>query len=113
MDCIFCQLAAKKLPAEILFENDKVLAFRDLAPKAPHHILIIPKVHVASLNEVTEEDGEMLGDLMFAASILAKELGIAEDGYRCVINTNSDGGQTVFHLHLHLMAGRAFTWPPG
>ncbi|MFL5607697.1 MAG: histidine triad nucleotide-binding protein [Gemmatimonadaceae bacterium] len=109
--CLFCRIVRKEIPATIVWEDAHSLAFRDIDPKAPTHVLVIPKVHVASLNEAT--DPTMLGRLMFAAREIAAEEGIAESGYRVVVNTGAGAGQTVFHLHLHLLGGRRLTWPPG
>ena len=113
MDCLFCKIARKELPAEVVFEDDQVVAFKDIHPKAPHHIVIIPRAHFATLNDVPAEDSPILGELLLTAQRLAKKLGVAEDGYRCLMNVNAGAGQTVFHIHLHLLAGRAFSWPPG
>ncbi|WP_086480733.1 histidine triad nucleotide-binding protein [Oceanospirillum sanctuarii] len=113
MDCLFCKLVAREIPADIVFEDDDVIAFRDIAPQAPTHILIIPKRHISTLNDLTEEDCALVGRLQFTAQKIAKEVGIAEDGYRVVMNCNEDGGQTVYHIHMHLLGGRSMTWPPG
>ena len=113
MDCIFCKIAQKQIKANIAFENDRVIAFHDLFPQAPTHILIIPKQHYTTLNDVPVEQGAILGELMTTAAQLAQELGFAESGYRVVMNCNADGGQSVYHIHLHLLAGRKLTWPPG
>ncbi len=110
-DCIFCRVASGEVPATIVKRGNGLLAFRDINPQAPTHLLIIPTTHVASLNAAREPG--VLGDMLAFARDLAHELGIAERGYRVVVNTNADGGQTVFHLHLHLLGGRAFVWPPG
>jgi histidine triad (HIT) family protein len=109
--CLFCRIIRKEIPAKIVWEDANSLAFRDIDPKAPTHVLVIPKVHVASLNEAT--DPVMLGRLVLAAREIASEEGIAESGYRVVLNTGAGAGQTVFHLHLHLLGGRRMTWPPG
>lgn len=113
MDCIFCKIAQKQIKANIAFENDRVIAFHDLFPQAPTHILIIPKQHYTTLNDVPVEEGAILGELMTTAAQLAKELDVAESGYRVVMNCNADGGQSVYHIHLHLLAGRRLNWPPG
>jgi len=113
MDCLFCKLVAREIPADIVFEDDDVIAFRDIAPQAPTHILIIPKRHISTLNDLTEEDCALVGRLQFTAQKIAKQVGIAEDGYRVVMNCNEDGGQTVYHIHMHLLGGRSMTWPPG
>lgn len=113
MDCIFCKIAAGEIPAAKVFEDERCLAFNDLSPQAPTHILIIPREHVASLDKADEKMGEILGHLLLTAADIARSKGFSDDGYRVVINTNRDGGQTVFHLHLHLLAGRPFVFPPG
>jgi histidine triad (HIT) family protein len=112
-ECIFCKIAAKKIPARIIYEDDRSVAFEDVAPQAPVHTLIIPKKHVATVLDVTPEDHGLVGHLFKVAATVAKEKGIAEKGFRLVMNTNADGGQTVFHIHLHLFGGRAMHWPPG
>jgi histidine triad (HIT) family protein len=109
--CLFCRIIRKEIPATIVWEDAHALAFRDIDPKAPTHVLVVPKVHVASLNEAT--DPVMLGRLLLAAREIAAEEGIAESGYRVVVNTGAGAGQTVFHLHLHLLGGRKLSWPPG
>ncbi|RZU47289.1 histidine triad (HIT) family protein [Fluviicoccus keumensis] len=113
MDCLFCKIAAKQIPAKTAFENDRVIAFHDLFPQAPTHILIIPKAHYTTLNDVPASEAALVGELMTTASQLAKEHGFDEAGYRVVMNCNPDGGQSVYHIHLHLLAGRKLTWPPG
>lgn len=109
--CLFCRIARKEIPATIVAENETMVAFRDINPQAPVHILVIPRAHVPSLNEAT--DAAMIGSLSLFAAELAHREGIADGGYRTVINTNRDAGQTVFHVHLHLLGGRALGWPPG
>lgn len=113
MDCLFCKIAHKQIPARIAFENDRLIAFHDLFPQAPTHILIIPKTHFSTLNDVPPEENALLGEMMTAAAALAKELGFEESGYRVVMNCNPDGGQSVYHIHLHMLAGRRLNWPPG
>ncbi len=113
MDCIFCKLAQKEIPTEILYEDDFVVAFPDQNPQAPVHVLIIPKKHIASLNEVTAEDTEILLHVVTAAQKVAQDKGIAERGYRLVNNCGQEGGQTVGHLHFHLLGGREMLWPAG
>jgi histidine triad (HIT) family protein len=110
-DCLFCKIAAGQIPAAVVRRTDRALAFRDVHPQAPTHILVIPLEHVATLNEA--KDPALLGELVAFARDVAREAGLAEKGYRVVLNTNADGGQTVFHLHLHLLGGRALHWPPG
>lgn len=112
-DCIFCKIAAGSIPATKVHEDDVCVAFNDLSPQAPTHILIIPKEHLDSLDKAAANQKDALGHLLFSAAELARERGFADDGYRVVINTNADGGQTVFHLHVHLLAGRQFVFPPG
>ena len=109
--CLFCRIVRKEIPAAIVWEDATALAFRDIDPKAPTHVLVIPKLHVASLNEAS--DPGMLGHLLLAAREIAAEEGMAEDGYRIVLNTGRGAGQTVFHLHAHLLGGRPMKWPPG
>jgi len=112
-DCLFCAIVAGDIPAEIVFQDDQVLAFRDISPQAPTHVLIIPKRHIATLNDLTEADNALLGQMHLTAANIAKQAGIAEAGYRVAMNCNAAGGQTVFHIHLHLLGGRAMAWPPG
>lgn len=110
-DCLFCRIVRGEIPATLVAEGDDHVAFRDINPQAPTHILVIPRSHVASLNEA--RDAALIGRLHVVAAELARSEGIAERGYRTVINTNADAGQTVFHLHLHLLGGRRMEWPPG
>jgi histidine triad (HIT) family protein len=110
-DCLFCRIVRKEIPATLVHESDDCIAFRDIDPRAPVHILVIPREHVSSLNDVT--DPGIVGRLATAAAEIARAEGIAESGYRTVINTNRDAGQSVAHLHLHLLGGRAMSWPPG
>ncbi len=110
-DCLFCRIATKEIPAQIVAETDECLAFRDLSPQAPIHVLLIPKAHYDSLSVVT--DPVVAGRLALFAVEIARTLGVADSGYRVVMNTGSDGGQTVHHLHAHLLAGRSLQWPPG
>ncbi len=112
-DTIFNKIIRREIPADIVYEDDHVLAFRDINPQAPVHVLFIPKVAKATLNDLSTDDAEYVGRLMVAAASYAKQEGFAEKGYRTVINCNHDGGQTVFHIHLHLLAGRSLHWPPG
>lgn len=113
MDCIFCRIASGALPAKVLFEEDDLLAFHDVNPQAPHHVLVIPRRHVRDLNGIAEEEGALVGRLILAARRAAGLVGMKERGYRIVINTGDDGGQTVSHLHVHAIGGRQMTWPPG
>lgn len=112
-DCIFCKIASGEIPSSKVFEDDTCVAFNDLSPQAPTHILVVPREHVDSLNKTSGEHKDTLGHLLLTAAEVAREKGFADAGYRVVINTNSDGGQTVFHLHVHLLAGRPFVFPPG
>jgi histidine triad (HIT) family protein len=109
--CLFCRIVRREIPATIIWEDEHSLAFRDIDPKAPTHVLVIPKEHVASLNEAT--DAAMLGRLSLAAAEIARAEGLADRGYRTVVNCGREAGQTVFHIHLHLLGGRALKWPPG
>ncbi|QTF93620.1 histidine triad nucleotide-binding protein [Halomonas sp. BM-2019] len=113
MACLFCRIINRELPAGIVYEDDEVLAFEDTAPQAPTHLLVIPKRHIATLNDLEAGDQALMGRLPLVAARLAKERDLAEDGYRVVMNCNDDGGQTVYHIHMHLMGGRRFTWPAG
>lgn len=112
-DCIFCKIAADEIPATRVFEDDICIAFNDLSPQAPTHLLVIPREHIDSLDKAEKGHKDVLGHLLLTAAEIAREKGFAEDGFRVVINTNGDGGQTVFHLHVHLLAGRPFVFPPG
>lgn len=112
-ETIFSRIVRREIPADIVYEDDHVLAFRDLNPQAPVHVLFIPKQAIATLDEATPAQAELLGRLLLAAAAYARQQGFAEQGYRTVINCNEDGGQTVFHLHVHLLAGRRMHWPPG
>lgn len=110
-DCLFCRIVAGEIPAAIVWESEDYLAFRDITPQAPTHILVIPRRHVASLDAADE--GALLGGAMLAAAAVARQEGVADSGYRTVINTNADAQQTVFHLHVHVLGGRSLGWPPG
>ena len=112
-DDLFLKIVSREIPADIVFENDDVLAFRDVNPQAPLHVLIIPKTRIPTINDMQAGDAELFGKLFLAAQEIAAEQGVAEDGYRVVMNCNSAAGQTVFHVHLHLLGGRTFNWPPG
>jgi histidine triad (HIT) family protein len=112
-ECLFCRIASGDLDADVLLENEHVVAFRDINPQAPLHALVIPRRHIATLNDLTPGDADTLGHMYLAAQALARREGVADDGYRTVVNCNSRAGQTVFHVHLHLLAGRRMTWPPG
>lgn len=110
-DCLFCGIASGAVPADVVRKTERYVAFRDINPQAPSHLLAIPTRHVSSLN--VAKDGEELGGLLLFARDIAREEGLADDGYRVVLNTNANGGQTVFHLHVHVLGGRALRWPPG
>jgi histidine triad (HIT) family protein len=112
-DCLFCKIARREIPATLVYEDERVVAFNDINPQAPTHVLIVPKRHIASLNELSTEDDRLLGELVRRAAAIAAERGFAAGGYRVVFNTNRDAGQTVFHIHLHLLGGRTMSWPPG
>ena len=112
-ECLFCRIIAKEIPAEIAYENDELVAFRDIHPQAPVHLQIIPKKHIARVSELTAETIPLVGSLVETANRLAKELKIEESGYRLVMNCNAGAGQSVYHIHLHLLGGRPMKWPPG
>lgn len=113
MDCLFCRMVAGDIRPDIVHEDDHVLAFRDIQPQAPVHVLVIPKKHITTLNDLTSEDAELAGRLVLAARAVAAQLGLGDDGYRIVSNCNRNGGQSVWHVHLHVLGGRQLTWPPG
>lgn len=113
MDCIFCKIASGEISSDLVYQDDDVVAFRDLHPQAPHHILIIPREHVATLNDFDKDHQQVLGGMLLAAQKIAADLGVASDGYRVAVNCNGHGGQTVFHTHMHFLAGRQMGWPPG
>jgi histidine triad (HIT) family protein len=112
-DCLFCAIVSGRIPATVVRRTDRVVAFRDIDPKAPTHILVTPTAHLANAAEVAAHDPELLGELIAVATELAAEDGVADSGYRLVLNTGRDGGQTVFHAHVHLLGGRPMSWPPG
>ncbi|MCK5359482.1 MAG: histidine triad nucleotide-binding protein [Gammaproteobacteria bacterium] len=112
-DCLFCKMVNGDIPPDKVYEDDEVLAFNDINPQAPVHVLIIPKKHIATLNDAEDSDTQVLGQLNQVAAKLAKDGGYADDGYRVVMNCNTAGGQAVYHIHLHLLAGRQMSWPPG
>lgn len=112
-DCLFCKMVSGEIQAAVVYESDEILAFRDINPQAPSHVLVIPKVHVASLNELEQQQFEMVGKMYLAATEVARREGFSDTGYRTVINCGDEGGQTVFHLHLHVLGGRPMHWPPG
>jgi histidine triad (HIT) family protein len=112
-DCLFCRIVRKEVPAKIVFENERVLAFEDIRPKAPVHVLVIPKDHFASLNDAPAGAEALLGEILLRAREIAREKGIGESGYRIVLNTARDAGQEVLHIHFHILGGRRLAWPPG
>ena len=113
MDCLFCKIASGEIPSTKVYEDDLVYGFLDIEPQAPTHIILIPKAHISSANEITDENASVVGHIFAVASKLAEEMGFAEKGYRIVNNCGEDGGQTVGHIHFHLLAGRNLGWPPG
>jgi histidine triad (HIT) family protein len=112
-DCLFCRIIRREVPGSIVYEDEQVLAFNDINPQAPTHVLVIPKRHIASLNELGPDDDRIVGEVVRRAAAIAADRGIAASGYRTVFNTNREAGQTVFHIHLHLLGGRSLAWPPG
>ncbi len=112
-DCVFCKMAAGEIQPDVVYEDEHVLAFRDLNPQAPTHVLVIPRRHISTLNEIQEHDAELLGRMYLAARMVAEREGVAERGYRTVINCNAEAGQSVYHVHLHVLGGRPMHWPPG
>ena len=112
-DCLFCKILAGDIPAEIIYESNTAIAFRDINPQAPTHVLIIPRKHIATINDIESTDHAIVGSLYSAAREIATAEGIADEGYRAVMNCNAAAGQTVFHIHLHLLGGREMGWPPG
>ena len=112
-DCLFCRIVEKKIPADIVYESEDLIAFKDIKPKAPIHCLIIPKKHISTINDIDESNSNIIGLMYEAAAQLARSFDVDKDGYRVVMNCNSNGGQTVYHIHLHFLAGRQLRWPPG
>jgi histidine triad (HIT) family protein len=112
-NCIFCKIIEKKIPSKIIHEDNYAIAFEDINPQAPVHSLIVPKKHIAEIHSITVADRELIGHLFFVARTIASQKGLEKGGYRMVINNGAGAGQTVFHLHLHLLSGRRFAWPPG
>lgn len=113
MDCLFCAIINKKIPADIVYEDDRVVVFNDINPQAPHHLLTIPKKHISTINEIEASDNDLIGHMVHTAKTIAAQHGFADDGFRLSFNCNDLGGQTVYHIHLHMLAGRQMTWPPG
>ncbi len=112
-DCLFCKILNGEIPADIVYESDSAIAFRDINAQAPTHVLIIPRKHIATINDLDDEDQEVVGSLYLAAKDIARAEGISDEGYRAVMNCNEGAGQSVFHIHLHVLGGRALSWPPG
>jgi histidine triad (HIT) family protein len=113
MSCLFCNIVAGQVPANIVLDDPDVMAFHDISPKAPTHLLIIPKQHITTINDVTEENTLLMGKMVLTAKKIAQEQGLGDEGYRLVFNVNTCGGQAVYHIHLHLLGGRQMSWPPG
>ena len=112
-DCLFCRVAAGQIPAAIVYQDDRLVAFRDVNPQAPLHVLIVPRRHIATLNDLTAAEDSLVGEMIRCAATIAGQQGHADAGYRALLNCNQDAGQSVFHIHLHLLAGRSMSWPPG
>jgi histidine triad (HIT) family protein len=112
-DCLFCKIAAGQVPATVVYQDDRLVAFKDVNPQAPMHVLIVPRRHVATLNDLADGDDALVGEMIRRAAALAREQGYGDRGYRTVFNCNADAGQTVFHIHLHVLGGRKLSWPPG
>ena len=112
-DCLFCRIISGEIPGAIVYQDDRIVAFKDINGQAPMHVLVVPRRHIASLNELTAEDDSLVGEMIRRAAELAKANGFAERGYRTVFNCNAEAGQTVFHIHLHVLGGRKLAWPPG
>jgi histidine triad (HIT) family protein len=112
-DCLFCKIIAGQIPGNVVYQDERLVAFKDINPQAPMHVLIVPRRHIVSLNDLVPEDDGLVGEMARRAAALAKDAGHADRGYRTVFNVNADAGQTVFHIHLHVLGGRKFSWPPG
>ena len=113
MDCLFCKIGSKEIASDLVYEDERVVAFKDISPQAPTHIILIPIDHISTLNDLSESHEALLGHMTVVASQIAKDQGIAEDGYRLVLNCNNHGGQSVYHIHMHIVGGRQMSWPPG
>lgn len=111
--CLFCRIVAGEIPAAVVYQDERLVAFRDINPQAPGHVLVIPRKHIPTLNDLTAEEDALTGEMVRRAAAIARELGFGETGYRTVFNCNADAGQTVFHIHLHVLGGRRLAWPPG
>ena len=111
--CLFCRIVAGEIPASIVYQDDRVVAFKDINPQAPGHVLVIPRRHIPTLNDLSADDDGIVGELVRRGAAIAREMGFDERGYRTVFNCNADAGQTVFHIHLHVLGGRRLAWPPG
>ena len=111
--CLFCRIISREIQATIVYEDEQVVAFNDINPQAPTHVLLVPRRHIESLNDLTRDDDQLVGELVRRAAAIAKQRGVSTSGFRTVFNTNADAGQSVFHIHLHLLGGRAMHWPPG
>ena len=112
-DCLFCKIVAGEIPASIVYQDDRLVAFNDINPQAPLHALVVPRRHIASLNVMSADDDALVGEMVRRAAVIARENGYADSGFRTVFNTNADSGQAVYHIHLHVLGGRSLTWPPG
>ena len=112
-DCLFCKIVAGEIPATFVYQDEHLIAFKDINPQAPLHVLVVPRRHIATLNDLTAGDNQIVGEVIRRGAKLAREHGYGDRGYRTVFNCNADAGQTVFHIHLHVLGGRSFTWPPG
>lgn len=112
-DCLFCKIAANEIPSKLVYEDEKAVAFEDINPEAPTHILVIPRKHISTIMDIAEDDHELIGHLYSVVRKIAKKLDLDEKGFRTVFNCGKDGGQTVFHVHIHILGGRLMTWPPG
>ena len=112
-DCLFCKIIGGQIPASLVYQDERVVAFKDINPQAPMHVLVVPRRHIASLNELTAEDDGLVGEMVRRGAALARDQGHSDGGFRTIFNCNADAGQTVFHIHLHVLGGRILTWPPG
>ncbi|OGT34111.1 MAG: histidine triad nucleotide-binding protein [Gammaproteobacteria bacterium RIFCSPHIGHO2_02_FULL_39_13] len=113
MDCLFCKIATSQIPAQLIYQDEHIVAFNDITPQAPHHVLIIPRKHIETINDILDSDNNLIGNMMLVAKKIAHDVKIADNGYRVLMNCNKDGGQAVYHIHFHLLGGRQMQWPPG